>query len=38
MNHDPIVPLPGTKNLWDELNHVHISQSNWVHFVGHFLP
>ncbi|KAL4757816.1 tyrosinase family protein [Aspergillus foveolatus] len=39
MNHAPIVGnVKDAKNLWDELHDLHISQGNYVHYVGHFLP
>ncbi|KAI1413349.1 Di-copper centre-containing protein [Hypoxylon sp. FL1857] len=30
--------LPGAKNRWDELQYVHIAQTDYVHGVGAFLP
>ncbi|KAL4933212.1 putative amino acid transporter [Aspergillus undulatus] len=39
MRHDTILGgIPDAQNLWDELHHTHISQGNFVHYVGHFLP
>ncbi|KAL4803386.1 hypothetical protein BDV18DRAFT_40551 [Aspergillus unguis] len=39
MHHPPVVgTAPGAQNVWDELQQAHISQGNYVHFVGHFLP
>ncbi|KAI0116207.1 Di-copper centre-containing protein [Hypoxylon sp. NC0597] len=34
----PKTGLPGAKNRWDELQYVHIAQTNYVHGVGAFLP
>ncbi|KAI4598679.1 hypothetical protein KJ359_002570 [Pestalotiopsis sp. 9143b] len=30
--------LGGSKTYWDEIQYNHITQADWVHFVGHFLP
>ncbi|ROV90064.1 hypothetical protein VSDG_08365 [Cytospora chrysosperma] len=30
--------IEGAENLWDEIQWVHIVQSNDIHGVGHFLP
>ncbi|KAH8894296.1 Di-copper centre-containing protein [Thozetella sp. PMI_491] len=38
MNSPAKVGTKGAKTRWDELQYVHIVQSDYIHFVGSFLP
>ncbi|OJI96468.1 hypothetical protein ASPVEDRAFT_78237 [Aspergillus versicolor CBS 583.65] len=38
MKSPPKLDVRGAQNIWDELQYVHILQSNVVHFTGSFLP
>lgn len=38
MSQPATLNFPNAQNVWDELQYVHILQTNWVHSDGQFLP
>lgn len=35
MTSAPLVGIEGAKSIWDELQYCHVSQANYIHYVGY---